>query len=44
MSVVSGDSDIRGVSKSSSEISFEMAIQIFCSLHLWLRKYLSSQF
>jgi hypothetical protein len=32
MSVISGDSDI--VSTSSSEISLEMAIKIFCSLHL----------
>jgi hypothetical protein len=35
MSVDSGDSDTEGVSSSSSEISSEMAIKIFCSLHLW---------
>jgi hypothetical protein len=43
MSMVSGDSDTRGVSTSCSEISFEMEIKIFCSLHLWPEKYLSSQ-
>jgi hypothetical protein len=43
MSVESGDSDTRGVSTSSYEISSKMAIKIFCSLHLWPRKYLSSQ-
>jgi hypothetical protein len=43
MSVDSGDSDIEGVSSSSSEISSEMAIKIFCSLHLWPGKYFSSQ-
>jgi hypothetical protein len=43
MSVDSGDSDTRGVSTSSSEISSEMAIKSFCSLHLWPGKYVSSQ-
>jgi hypothetical protein len=43
MSVVSGESDTRGFSTSLYEISSEMAIKIFCSLHLWLEKYLSSQ-
>jgi hypothetical protein len=43
MSVDLGDSDIKGVSTSSSEISSEMAIKRFCSLHLWNKKYLSSQ-
>jgi hypothetical protein len=38
MSMVSGDSDTRGVSTS-----FEMAIKRFCSLHLWPGKYFSSQ-
>jgi hypothetical protein len=42
MLVVSGDSDTRGVSTSSSEISSYMAIKRFCSLHLWPEKYLSS--
>jgi hypothetical protein len=43
MSMISGDSDTRGVSTSSSEISSEMALKRFCSLHLWPEKYLSSQ-
>jgi hypothetical protein len=43
MLVISGDSDTRGVSTSSSEMSSEMAIKIFCSLHLWPKKYFSSQ-
>ena len=43
MSVISGDLDTRGVSTSSSEISSEMAIKIFCSLRLWPEKYLSLQ-
>jgi hypothetical protein len=43
MLVESGDSGTRGVSTSSSEISSEMAIKRFCSLHLWPEKYLSSQ-
>jgi hypothetical protein len=43
MSMVLGDSDTRGVSTSSSEISSKMAIKIFCYLHLWPEKYLSSQ-
>jgi hypothetical protein len=40
MSVISGDLDTRGVSTSSYEISSEMAIKIFCSLHLWPRNIL----
>jgi hypothetical protein len=43
ISVGSSDVDIREVSKSSSKISSDTAIQIFCSLHLWPGKYLSSQ-
>jgi hypothetical protein len=43
MSVISGDLGTREVSTSSSEISSEMDIKILCSLHLWPRKYLSSQ-
>ena len=43
MLVGSGDSDTRGVLTSYSEISSKMAIKIFCSLHLWPRKYLSLQ-
>jgi hypothetical protein len=43
MSVISGDSDTRGVSTSSYEISSKMSIKRFFSLHLWLEKYLSSQ-
>jgi hypothetical protein len=43
MSGVLGDSDTRGVSISYFEISSEMAINKFCSLNLWLGKYLSSQ-
>jgi hypothetical protein len=43
MSVGSGDSDTRGASTSSSETSYEMAIKIFCSLHLCPVKYLSLQ-
>jgi hypothetical protein len=34
MPVDSGDSNIEVVYSSSSEISSEMAIKIFCSLHL----------
>jgi hypothetical protein len=37
----SGDLDTRGVSTSSSEIYSEMAIKIFCYLHLWSGKWLS---
>jgi hypothetical protein len=43
MSVGSGDTDTRGTSTSSFEISFEMALKSFCSLHLCPGKYLSSQ-
>jgi hypothetical protein len=43
MSVDSGDSNTRGISTSSFEISLEMAIKSFCYLHLWPGKYLSSQ-
>jgi hypothetical protein len=43
MLVISGDSDTREVSTSSYEISSEMDIKIFCSLHLWPGIYLSSQ-
>jgi hypothetical protein len=43
MSMISSDSDTWGVSTSSYEISSDMAIKRFCSLHLWPRKYLSSQ-
>jgi hypothetical protein len=38
MLVGSGDLDTRGASTSS-----EMAIKIYCSLHLCLEKYFSSQ-
>jgi hypothetical protein len=43
MSVGVGDTNKRGASTSSSETSSEMAIKIFCSLHLCPEKYLSSQ-
>jgi hypothetical protein len=43
MLVISGDSDTRGVSTSSFEISSEMAIKRFFSLHLWHGKYFSSK-
>jgi hypothetical protein len=43
MSMGLGDTHTRGASTLTYETSFEMAIKIFCSLHLCPRKYLSSQ-